>query len=112
MSKRQKIKYIRLLCNKGISIANNPNLWQGYLYYKDEQNHKSIYDIVVELRMLGVPIILPQVYSYNDKTIIYQEMLADIIRQIDEYLNFFKKIILIYIPIVVSIVSLLISIIK
>ena len=65
-------------------------------------------DVIVELLNNGVELKIIYDYEGNkEKTLM---VIADIVRQIDEHLNVVKKFFLTYVPIIVSIVALLTTI--
>lgn len=109
--KRRIIKYYRDEIEKSIKERN---IWwvqnQEPSIQKDE---KSIFlsDIICELRTLGVDIKMPNIWIDRDN--VWLEIGAEIVRQIDEYLNFWKRLLIkyipLYVPIIISVISLVIS---
>ncbi len=109
--KRQTIKYYRDEIEKNIKERNIN--WIQIQEPVIKKNDKLIYlsDIICELRILGVDIKIPNIWTeqYN----VWLEIGSEIVRQIDECLNFWKhllvKYIPLYVPIIISIISLVIS---
>lgn len=109
--KRKNIKYYRDEIEKNIKERNSN--WTQTHEPAIEKDGKPIYlsGIICELRTLGVDIRIPNVWT--DQYNVWLEIGSEIIRQIDEYLNWIKhlftKYIPLYVPIIISIISIVIS---
>lgn len=109
--KRKIVKYYRDEIEKNIKERNTN--WIQPQEPVIEKDGKLIYlsDIICELRMLGVEIKMPNIWT--EQCNIWLEIGSEIIRQIDEYLNWIKhlftKYIPLYVPIIISIISIVIS---
>lgn len=109
--KRKIIKYYRNEIEKNIKERNCN--WTQIYEPVIEKDEKLIYlsDIVCELRTLGVDIKMPNIWTEQHN--VWLEIGSEIIRQIDEYLNWIKhlftKYIPLYVPIIISIISIVIS---
>lgn len=77
-----------------------------------EDNKVPLSKIINELRMIGVDLKMPNIWTtqYN----VWLEIGSEIVRQINEYLDFTKRVFIkyipLYLPIIISVVSLVISI--
>lgn len=107
--KRKIIKYYRNEIEKNIKERNFN--WIQMCEPAIEKDGKLIYlsNIICELRTFGVNIKMPNIYMHN----VWIDFGSEIVRQIDEYLNFWKHLLIkyipLYVPIIISIISLIIS---
>ena len=109
--KRKIIKYYRNEIEKNIKERNV--WWVQIREPSIQKDGKSIFlsDIICELRMLGVDIKMPNIWTDQDN--VWLEIGSEIVRQIDECLNFWKHLLIkyipLYVPIIISVISLVIS---
>ena len=108
-NKKQRLKEIQKRLKTQL-LSNSNSLFNGSYVGEEKDEERYLWQDVVELRTLGVEIKLP--VSYTAVSCVTLEMIAEVIRQIENACHPIKTWFLNHLNVIISICALVVSIIS